>query len=276
MSKQKGQKLNRLYQLLPPGLLADAAWLERHGYSSALRHKYVSSGWLEQPARGVYARPGEPLKWRQVVASMQRLLQWPVIVGGRTALNEQGYAHYVEFNGQSKIHLYADVSEPSWLAKLGTPETFVLHNAARLFGKGSADLTDAQPSETDGAHFGLGLTQRSIDPWDTPLVMSAPERAVLELLDELPSNETFHQVDMIFESLQNLRPRHLQSLLAACQSVKVKRLFFWFAHRHQPAWLKHLDVNAVDLGSGKRMIVRGGKYDATFKITVPEDMYADA
>jgi len=105
--------------------------------------------------------------------------------------------------------------------------------------------------------------------------MSAPERAILELLDELLSNETFHQVDMIFESLLNLSPRRLQKLLSTCRSVKVKRLFLWFANRRQLAWFKRLDTDAVNLGSGKRMLVRGGRYDPTYKITVPEDMYAD-
>ena len=55
---------------------------------------------------------------------------------------------------------------------------------------------------------------------------------MLELLDELPERETFHQVDMLMEGLTNLSPRRLQKLLADCRSVKVKRLFFFFADRH--------------------------------------------
>ena len=73
--------------------------------------------------------------------------------------------------------------------------------------------------------------------------------------------ETFHQADMLMEGLRKLSPRRLQTLLADCRSVKVKRLFFWFAERHQHAWLKQLDRNGIDLGHGKRMLVRGGKLD---------------
>ena len=104
--------------------------------------------------------------------------------------------------------------------------------------------------------------------------MSAPERAVLELLDEVPERETFHQADVLMEGLRNLSPRKLQTLLVDCRSVKVKRLFLWFAERHNHAWLQKLDRKPIDLGSGKRMLVRGGKLDPKFNITVPENLDA--
>ena len=56
--------------------------------------------------------------------------------------------------------------------------------------------------------------------WDWPLVTSSlSERAILELLDEVPERETFHQADMLFEGLRNLSPRKLQLLLHTCRSV---------------------------------------------------------
>jgi hypothetical protein len=79
---------------------------------------------------------------------------------------------------------------------------------------------------------------------------------------------------MLMEGLANLSPKRLQRLLGACRSVKVKRLFFWFADRHQHAWLKKLDRKAVDLGRGKRSLVSGGKLDPTYHITVPGDLDA--
>src|SRR5438876_574400 len=77
--------------------------------------------------------------------------------------------------------------------------------------------------------------------WEWPLTMSSPERAILELMDEVPQRETFHQADVLMEGLRNLSPRRLHTLLVACRNVKVKRLFLWFAERHQHAWLKKLD-----------------------------------
>jgi hypothetical protein len=46
---------------LPEGLVVDAAWLQRHGYPSALRSKYVGHGWLDRVARSVYRRPAARL-----------------------------------------------------------------------------------------------------------------------------------------------------------------------------------------------------------------------
>ena len=63
MTEQIGNKLNRLEQGLPEGLLVDAPWLERQGYYSSLRSQYVSAGWLQQPARGVFRRPRGNVSW---------------------------------------------------------------------------------------------------------------------------------------------------------------------------------------------------------------------
>ncbi len=67
-------------------------------------------------------------------------------------------------------------------------------------------------------------------------------------------------------------PKYLNLLLAECRSIKTKRLFLWFAERHQHAWLKAIDTERVDIGSGKRMLVPGGKLDPNYLITVPEEL----
>jgi hypothetical protein len=224
MDMRSGGKLNRLQQELPEGLLADAAWMEAHGYSSALRSQYVRAGWLDSPARRVYRRSRTPLTWQQVAVSLQTVLDLPLTVGGRTALEQQGYAHYLS-TAMREVHLYGPTRPPTWLASL-----------------------------------------------PLPLRYSSKERAVLELLDELPEHESFHQADALMEGMSDLSPRRLQNLLEACASVKVKRLFFFFADRHRHAWRSRLDVSRVDLGSGKRVLAKGGKLDPRYNITVPSDL----
>jgi hypothetical protein len=125
---------------------------------------------------------------------------------------------------------------------------------------------------TAGAKESLSLTALPSGQWDWKLILSTPERALLELLDELPTHESFHQVDMLVQGLSNLSPRRLHKLLADCKSVKVKRLFFFFADRHAHAWLKPLKKQKFNLGSGKRLLVKGGRLDPTYQITVPEDL----
>jgi hypothetical protein len=41
------------------------------------------------------------------------------------------------------------------------------------------------------------------------------------------------------------------------------------AEHHNHAWFKRLDQSSIDLGSGKREIVKGGILDKKYKIVVP-------
>lgn len=268
MAEQIERKLNRLGRLLPEGLLVDAAWLSAHGYSTSLRSQYVSSGWLDQPARQVYRRMRGSLSWQQVVVSLQTILGKSLVVGGRTALELQGFAHYLTHR-TSEIHLYGPQHPPAWLDKLPLAEKFVYHNSRRLFLQQQQQQSQEQPGATP---LPADLVAQPWGQWQWKLILSSPERALLELLAELPEHETFEQVDQLVEGLANLSPRRLQSLLAACRNVKVKRLFFFFADRHRHAWLKRIDRDAVDLGKGKRMLVRGGKLNSAYHITVPEHL----
>ena len=281
MAKQSGGKLNQLDKSLPEGLLVDAAWLTGRGYSRSLQNHYVAAGWLEQPTRSVYRRPRGKLSWQQAVISLQTILGGnPVVVGGRTALEFQGYAHYLA-RQLKEVHLYGVKRPPGWLFKLPLDVRFVFHNSRILFatdvvGKLKSDITPTSGNSGDsrGTSRGAGITAQPWGQWDWPITLSTPERAVLELLNELPVRESFHQVDKLFEGLTNLSPHRLMALLGDCRSVKVKRLFFFFAARHDHAWFKRIDRAKVDLGAGKRMLVKGGRLDPATQITVPEDMNA--
>lgn len=283
MAEQQTPRLNRLEHDLPEGLLVDGAWLEKKGYASNLRTYYAKNGWLAQPARGVYGRIRGPLKWQQVVISLQTILQYsPLIVGGRTALELQGLSHYLSQDTR-EVHLYGPKAPPTWVVKLPVEQRFIYHNDARLFrndpvhyGISSLAWDINENSGRDLTRLqGGNITSMAWGQWDWPLTLSTPERAILELLDELPARESFQDVDKVMEGLSNLRPQRLQRLLVDCASIKVKRLFFFFADRHKHAWLKRLDKSKVDLGSGKRMIAREGRLDPTYQITVPKDLDGD-
>ncbi|MBI1204949.1 MAG: hypothetical protein GC182_20800 [Rhodopseudomonas sp.] len=278
MNEQRTSRLNQLEKQLPEGLLVDSTWMSEHGFATNLRSHYVSTGRLEQPARQVYRRPRGTLSWQQAVISLQTLLlRNPLTVGGRTALELQGHAHFLS-QTQKEVHLYGPKPPPTWLSKLPLQVRFHYHNDRTLFRNepvhfGTTSLAwDVAKNRLSEAGAEASFTVQPWGQWDWPLTLSTPERAVLELLDELPDRETFHQADMLFGGLGNLRPRRLQKLLGDCKSVKVKRLFFFFADRHQHAWLKHVDRKSFDLGKGKRMLVKGGKYDPVHQITVPEDL----
>lgn len=283
MAGPNSTKINRLENELPDGLLVDGAWLETHQVTRQLRNYYVHNGWLDQPTRNVFTRSRGPIKWQQVVISLQTILRYsPLIVGGLTALELHGYAHYLTQELKS-VHLYGSKAPPAWVNKLGLEQQFVYHNDARLFrhdpihygisslawnvkSNSGRDLTKLQ---------GGGITSMAWGQWDWPLTLSAPTRAILEYLDELPHNASFENADKVMQGMSNLSPRQIEKLLVDCASIKVKRLFLFFADRHGHAWAKRIDRDKIDLGSGKRVIAQGGRYDPTYQITVPRDLDGD-
>lgn len=279
MGEQKSTKLNLLLQdVLGEGLLAPTGWLEEQGYSRALISRYVNSGWLVSPARGVYRRPGPSLKWQHVVASLQMLAGSYLHVGGRTALLQRGLGHYIRMSGPETIYLYGPEVLPAWVNKLGLQERFAVRNdamfgglrARRIESGALVDFHDVPLQSKQLADF--GLQEMTWGAWDWRLLYSTDERAMLELLQDVPARESIYEADVLMQGLVNVRPARVMSLLMACASVKVKRLFLALAERHQHQWLAHLDLSKVDLGKGKRMLAPGGKLHPKYLITLPADL----
>jgi len=282
MSTQRGHKLNSLQHILPEGLVASSRWLDEAGYSSALRSKYVTNGWLEQPARGIYKRPGAETQWQHLVISLQSIMQMPVAVGGLTALELLGYGHYVPMGKLRRVYLYTETRLPKWLKEIDPAIRFQPRNAKKLFKSGAISktikalppLASAKPDElTKLPANGLRMYVWGDRSW--PMVISRPERAILEFLDEIPVNQSFQHAADLFTGLSNLSPKHLQQSLESCDNVKVKRLFLWFAERNDHAWVKRLDPDVINTGSGKRVIAKDGRFDPKYQITVPENLNGD-
>lgn len=274
MSVQTRGKVNRLHDLLGEGLLAPTGWLEEQGYSRGLLAKYVASGWLTSPARGVFRRPGPPLKWQHAVVSLQHLVGLPVHVGGLTALELHGKGHFVHLGDRQTVHLYSNRALPSWVFKLPLDDRFVAHRRT-LFGEDERHATatlNMHEAERTAAPSSVGLTQIPWGSYDWPLTYSTVERAYLELLDDATGADAVVYANLIMQGLTTLSPQRLKALLAACRSVKVKRLFFALAEGKNHQWLTEVDPQAFDLGKGKRQLVAGGKLHPKYLITLPEDL----
>lgn len=282
MVEQRKKHLNRLQRILPPGLLASASWLREHDYPTNLIAYYVSCGWLESPARGVYRAPGPPLKWQSVVASLQLIEGFYAHVGGRAAIVQRGLGHYGRLSGAEKItvYVYGPETLPPWVNKLGIPERFEQRNDAAFsvlrvyrdekgvlhrFSKNEEPI----PSEALG---NLGLVEIKWGTFDWPLIFSTEERAILEVLQNVPERESIYEAYVLLQGLVNLRPERVSTLLRACHSIKAKRLFLALSAKLNHAWFKHLDLRGVDLGSGKRSLFPGGRLDSKYHITLPADL----
>jgi hypothetical protein len=58
-----------------------------------------------------------------------------------------------------------------------------------------------------------------------------------------------------------------------CENVKVKRLFLHLSDRYEHLWVKYLKKEDIDIGTGKMQIVKNGKFDKKYLITVPKEIH---
>lgn len=245
--------LNHLLQSWPRGTVIQLEWLARHGVSQSLAARYRKSGWMVAIGRGAYARSGDPVGWEGAVYALQAEPHAAIHPGGRTALELLGYSHFLRLAPRRKVFLYGAPGErlPKWMRDHDWGAEVLL-------------LPSCQRGD-DAAQ--LGLAEHSFGAF--ALRVSAPERAILEMLDGLPHQASFEEARLVMEGLTSLRPSLLQTLLESCASIKVKRAFLYLAREAGHAWYGRLDKTRIDLGKGKRMLVRGGRLDAEFMITVP-------
>ena len=257
-----------LKSLLPYGMLATKKWLAEQGLSAHSLDNAVKTETLLPLATGVYCLYSRRLNWEGVVASMQRMEKLPntntppMLVGGVSALALSGLSHYVSLSQKPHIDLYSANKLPAWFARLSLPLTFSYYSTSRLW-----------PNSVNNNN--AFVREHSWSPELPPVYFSCPEKAILELLVNLPDSVTFEHADELMQGLVNLSPRKLHKLLLACKSVKAKRLFFWLAQRHAYPWFSKLSVSDYDLGSGKRVVAKAGKLDARYLITVPSHMVSD-
>jgi hypothetical protein len=252
MNMQKREKLNQTLRHWPVNGLRTAASLRTQGISSALLHHYVQRHWLEQVERGVYRRPGDTPGWQAALHAIQKEEKLPAHVGGLTALELQGYGHYL---GERPLFLYGPsrCRLPAWFeGAVGR----TLHFTHTNF------LSDA-PQES--------LHSMSIE--GVPVTVSTPERAALEMLYHVPAQVGFAEALEVIGGLATLRVELMQMLLESCSSVKAKRLFLYYAREAGHSWYPVLDRSRIDLGAGKRELVKGGKLDKEFLLTVAASPY---
>lgn len=254
MGTLKSTKLNNLLVNWRSGAVYTSTWLSSQGFSSSSIAGYCQSNWLRSLGRGAFVKVGDTYDWSGALWAVQHQLGLDIHPGAKTALELAGYGHFLPLERQSVMLFGATgVKLPHWLRQ-------------------QADLWQIQYFTTNlfERSLSLGLTEWRFR--DLEVKISTPERASLEMLYLVPHSQSVEEAWLLMEGLVTLRPRLVQSLLAACNSIKVRRLFLYLAEQHQHPWFERLDVEAIDLGVGNRSIVGGGRLDPKYHITVPANM----
>lgn len=246
------KKLNQIVNEWPRGALLTLQTLKKKNVSLQNIKQYRKNGWIENVARGVYKLKDDKIDWFGAVYGLQQ--EKNIYIGGKTALQLKGFGHYLAPEIQSAFLYSSSIkSLPQWFKnkdwRVNLHFTF-LH----LFDN------EIEESFTFYEHKGFRVK------------ISAPERAVLEMLYHIPIKQSFDEAMKIMEVLTTLRPHLIQHLLESCKSVKVKRLFLYLAEQQNHFWLAHLELNRIDLGSGKRSVVKSGILNKKYQITVPGEL----
>ena len=147
------------------------------------------------------------------------------------------------------------------------PETFHRRSSAWLTASGTDD-------GADGRFRATFLTTAA--PWGDgfrTIRISTPERALFELLKDVPQSVSFERAERFLEGLSDLSPRRLELLLQRTPSVKIRRLFFWLAERQGHPWERSLRPDDFDLGRSKLALAKGGRWVSRYRIVVPAAMH---
>lgn len=253
MAGETGSKINRLLKAWPSGTVAVSPWLERQGVYQQLAREYEKTAWVQRIGQSAYIKAGDNVDWTGGLYAIQKQLLLPIHAGGKSALQIQGYAHYLPLGKNTTVILFGSPGTklPAWF-KQHAWDVKVRYITTQLLSRDAVQ----------------GMTKKEMGTYSISL--SAPERAMLEVLYSVPTKETYDEAKLLMEGLTTLRPRVIQTLLERCASQKVKRLFMVLAESCAHPWLKKLDLSNVDFGKSKRMLVRGGRFDSKYNISVPE------
>lgn len=228
-------KLNALLTGWPPGAPMTSEDLAALGVSADLAVHYVRAGWLTRLARGVFCRPGDTLALHPSLLLLQHRLAG-LHVGGKSALDWYGVRHYLSERPVLYLYGWAAGKLPDWFVSRFPAE----YHRKRLFDERPTALLHVGPFE-----------RRS----DAPQV-SAPERALLELLSEVGVRQPLQEARELTESTYGLRADVLRELLQRCTSVKTVRLCLQLGSELSLPWAAKLDPTTLPTGSDRPWVSR--------------------
>jgi hypothetical protein len=234
MESNKGVfSFKRVLSELPRGGPLSTGALLSHGVSAYRASALARSGWLTHLGRGVYMLPGDTLSRDGCLAYLGHRTRG-LHVGGKTALAWRGIRQNISF--REFLTLWGD--EPKRL-----PAWFTQRFAGRYQ---STQLFDGELPE--------GFGQQPIPNGRPDVLVSVPERALLELLSDVGKAQSLQETRQVIESLRTLREQTLDKLLAHTTRIKVVRLAELLGRELELPWAATAKRHSQRVGGGKRWV----------------------
>ena len=251
MSFANESKINKLLRGWPAGTVYLSSWLADNGISSQLLNRHKKSNRIEAVGRGAVIRAGDKVDYLGGLYAIQTQGGLSIHVAGRTAMALLGRAHYVDLAaGRAVLMGSAKERLPLWFKKKDW---------------------DVQIDYYATAFLPPDMGMMTFWRHNYSVKVSSLPRAIMECLYLAPKHQKLIECYELMEGMNDLRPGAVQELLESCSSVKVKRLFLYLAEKFEHPWLEFFDFSKIDLGSGKRNLVKNGVYIEKYKITVPKE-----
>lgn len=218
---------------LPRGTPLSMMALRAHGVSAFRASALARSGWLSHLARGVYMLPGDTLTRDGCLAFLSERMPG-FHVGGQTALAWRGVRQNVAFREVLTLWGNQPKRLPGWF----TERFDNRYQATQLF---------------DGKLLqGYGL--QSLPGGQSEVLVSVPERALLELLSDVGKSQSLDEARQLVETLRSLREKKLDELLAHTVRIKVVRLAELLATELDLPWAPVAKRHSQRIGGGKRWV----------------------
>ncbi len=221
---------------LPRGEPLSTAALQARGLSAFRASALARSGWLVHLARGVYMLPGDTLTRDGSLAFLSAQTSG-FHVGSKTALAWRGVRRNIAF--REHLSLWGDTPRrlPDWF----TQRFPAGYQATQLF-------DDTLPKA-----FGL----QPLPAGDSRVLVSVPERAMLELLSDVGKVQSLTETRELVEGLPGLRNKVLDALLMHTTRIKVVRMAATFASSMKLPWATLAGKHSERIGGGARWVAVG-------------------
>jgi len=219
---------------LPRGTPLTTATLSMHGIQAKQAARLAATGWLQRLGHGVYVLPGDQLDRDASLAALAQISPG-LHVGAKTALAWRGVRQNLGTGPAMALWGEKPMTLPGWFLESFPARYQVTH------------LFDAS-MPTD-----LGLAQLPAGRSD--VLVSTPERAMLELLSDVGKQQGLEEARNLLEAIRTPRLQVLEQLFSHLTRIKVVRLAADLAEDLDLPWRELAQRHSKRLGGGSRWVL---------------------